>query len=141
MKDDSSPLNFFHQTVKREPSAAPKKEQSAAKPVDSEIERTNTLMREMREMQSKIEEELEKLVKVTGLSKDEVWQFLERSHNFKTEQWEQAQARCKDLKEKISAALTIDPTEVATPPARTQTKEQHRKAKFTGARRNWLSTR
>ena len=141
MKDNNSPLNFFHQTAKKELPTTAQKQAPTATAVQSEIHRTNSMMNDMHEMQSKIEEELEKLIKVTGFSKEQVWQFLERSHNFKTEQWEKAQASYKDLKEKVGSALIIEPSDLAALPTRVQTKEQHRKAKFTGARRNWLSTR
>lgn len=133
MESNESPLNIFRKSAKKGAEKEP-----ATPSIDSRILQTRTMMEKMKDIRTSIDTEMGKLIEISGFTEQEVWGFLENSHNLTPEQLEKSEADYNALKEQVRSSIVILPSEPTDQPQAPS--KEHRKTKFSGARRHWLST-
>lgn len=160
-----SPLNIFYAAAKSKKPVSSSSSEGKATKIRPVVPVRNfaieAMLERMNDMRKEIDDKLEALMTNSGVSKERLQQYLSNPSNFTNEQWEFLQQKNEELSQKIwnsVEAATGEVSEVNTQAntkveAKVDTRNYHessgpasttsltgRKSKFSGSRRNWIST-
>lgn len=101
---------------------------------DPEIDR---MLNRLREMDQDLQNKMQRICELTGMTKNEIQRFIENPNNFTDAQWRKAQLDKEKLEQKIYAAIGMEAKK------RVQKKKKlklakERKGKTLGGRKGWI---
>lgn len=102
-----------------------------------------TMMNRMHAMRNDIENQLDKVVQLSGYTQKEILDLLENQHNFPKEMWDALQKKYREFESDVWGAINLNPSSSNQANTALQMgNSSTRKGKFSGgARRRWISTR
>lgn len=101
---------------------------------DADIE---TMFNKMRKMDEDLQNRMERICELTGMSRHEVKSFIENPNNFTSSQWQKVQQEKDELERKIYASIGMKAKQqIAKKKKKKITKS--RKGKTLGSRKGWI---
>lgn len=111
---------------------APPSNMSAAG--DTEID---TMLKKLRNMDDDLQNRMEKIAELSGMSTKEVKRFIENPDNFPSEEWSRIQRKKDDLEKKIYAGIGIE-YQKRVQQKKKKKMQKGRRGKTLGSRKGWI---
>jgi hypothetical protein len=155
--NQNTPMNVFGSSAKKQKKKAEKDPSSpptGSYPPPPTTHRTRTsvkiptlnpevteMLNRMDSMRRELEDKVNEIVQKSGWSKDRVWGFLNKTKQFKQEQWEKMENEVNSFNLKVWTSLGWE-WSVKTPKHDVvQHVSQEKKARMIGGRRRWIPMR